>query len=104
MESALFGGISTAEVVPPQGADLQAVHDAYITIALAGKSDPASARTLIDAGRRLVQAEGADAVLLGGTDLVLVMDGPDVDYPTVDCAGLHIDALAEMAARPEGAG
>lgn len=97
MESRLFGGIRTAEVVPPGGAALGAVHDAYVTVATAGASDPASRRTLVEAGRTLIEVDGVDAVLLGGTDLVVVMDGPEVDYPVVDCAGLHIDALAALA-------
>ena len=100
MESRLFGGITTAEVVAPTQMDLDLVHDAYVTIALAGEPDPASAEVLIEAGRRLVRSEQVDAVLLGGTDLVLVMDGPEVDYPVVDCAGLHVEALAALAGQP----
>ena len=96
MESALFGGVSTAEVVAPRGESIGVVHDAYVKVAASGVADPMSRRTLVNAGRVLVQEEGVDAVLLGGTDLVVVMDGDDVDYPVVDCAGLHIEALAGL--------
>ena len=95
-----FGGISTAEVIAPQGADLPSVHEAYVKIAQSGKADPESRAVLVDAGRRLVSSDGAEAVLLGGTDLVLVMDGPEVDYPVVDCAGVHIEVLARLAGQP----
>ena len=100
MESQVFGGISSAEVVAPGGDALSRVHDAYVTIAQSGEADPESAATLLDAGRRLVMDDGVQAVLLGGTDLVLVMGGPEVDYPVLDCAGVHIDALALLAAEP----
>lgn len=102
MESLFFGGIRSAEVVIPDQ-NLSEVHDAYVTIALSGQVDPASRSVLVEAGRSLVSREGAEAVLLGGTDLVLVMDGPDIDFPVVDCAGVHVEALALLAERSSAA-
>ncbi len=98
MESAFFGGISSAELIAPSR-ELDRVHDAYVKIALSGEVDPESRSVLVEAGRDLVRHDGAQAVLLGGTDLVLVMDGPDIDFPVVDCAGVHVEALALLGAR-----
>ena len=50
------------------------------------------------ASRRLIAEAGAEAILLGGTDLVLAFDGREVGFEVVDCAGLHSDAIAERAA------
>jgi aspartate racemase len=100
MESRFFGGIRTAEVLVPE-ANLAEVHEAYIRIAASGTVDADSRRILVEAGRSLVRDQGAETVLLGGTDLVLVMDGPDIDFPVVDCAGVHVNVLAELA---EGGG
>jgi aspartate racemase len=44
-------------------------------------------------GRRLCQEQGAEAVLLGGTDLCLAFQDRDCGFPVIDCADVHIDAL-----------
>jgi aspartate/glutamate racemase len=53
----------------------------------------------IDALRRLahtfVDRDGAEAVLLAGTDLSTVFDETNIDFPAIDCAGVHIKAIAE---------
>lgn len=36
METRFYGGVTTATVLPPAGADLDIVHDAYVAMALAG--------------------------------------------------------------------
>ncbi len=97
MTTRLFGGITSAEVVAPSGPALDAVHEAYVSVAMAGAPDPVSRETLVDAGREMVRSQDVEAVLLGGTDLIVVMDGAELDFPVVDCAGLHITELARLA-------
>ena len=46
--------------------------------------------------QRLVDEEGAQAVILGCTELPLVFDQVDLDVPTVDAMRVHIDRLAEL--------
>ena len=41
--------------------------------------------------------EGAEAVLLGGTDLNLVYGHADVDFRVIDSALVHADAIASQA-------
>ena len=48
-------------------------------------------------GRRLCEDQGAEAVLLGGTDLFLAFDDRDCGFKTIDCANIHIAALARAA-------
>ena len=43
----------------------------------------------------------AEALLLGGTDLFLAFDGQECGFPVIDCAALHIAALAQAAAIKE---
>lgn len=98
METGLYGAISTAEIVPPAGRDLTDVHDAYVAMAMAGAATEAQRNTFFDASRRLISDQGVDAIMLGGTDLALVFDSRDTDFAIIDCAGIHIDALADAAA------
>lgn len=98
METRLDGAISAAEVVPPAGQDLTDVHDAYVTMAMSGTATEAQRDVFLDASRRLIAEHGVDAIMLGGTDLALVFDGRDTGFAVIDCAQIHIDALAELAA------
>lgn len=99
METGFYGGIDAAEVIPPQDADLDAVHNAYIEMASAAAVTEAQRAVFVSASRRMIEEAGAEAILLGGTDLVLAFDGRDVGFEVIDCAKLHIDVIAELAAR-----
>ena len=101
MESRFYGGINSAEVLPPAGDDLAAVHQAYVDMAVAGRATETQRQIFYAAGRRLIQDQGAAAVMLGGTDLALVFDGGDYGFDIIDCAKIHIDALAEVAGKVE---
>lgn len=37
--------------------------------------------------------EGVEAVVLAGTDLSLVFNASYTDFPNLDCAGVHIQAI-----------
>ncbi len=99
METRLFGGIDAAEIVVPDDAGQGRVHDAYIAMAMSGLSATAEQRAvLLAAGKELCAAQGAEAVMLGGTDMFLAFD--DIDAPgfeIVDCARIHVEALAQLA-------
>src|ERR671919_148751 len=40
-----------------------------------------------------LKGAGAEAALLGGTDLFLAFTGRDCGFPVIDCADVHIDAI-----------
>jgi aspartate racemase len=46
---------------------------------------------------RLLENQGAEAILLGGTDLALAFNEQTAEFPLVDCAGIHADAIAQLA-------
>jgi len=93
MRSRLYGGISAAAMVLPEGEELYQVHAAYRELAFEGRSTDARRRVFLSAGQRLCRDQGAEAVMLGGTDLFLSFEGQDCGFPVVDCAGIHIDAI-----------
>jgi aspartate racemase len=98
MQSRFYGAAKTTEVVPPDAGMLDAVHDAYIAMASSGVVTAAQQAVFFDAGRALVRDHGAEAVMLGGTDLALAFAGQDPGFAVFDCAGVHADAIAEAAA------
>lgn len=99
MESGLYGGIQSVDWVAPEGPALDAVHDTYVALAVPGVVTEAQRDFLFEAGRGLWADQGADAVLLAGTDLFLAFEGHDPGCPVIDSAHLHIAAIAaEMRA------
>lgn len=97
MQTGLYGALGAHDPVAPIGEDLSQVNDDYIAIAIAGRATPEQRKRLLAAGDKLVREQGADAVLLGGTDLNLVYDGTGFDHPVVDSAAVHVDAIVEHA-------
>ena len=93
MESRLYGGISSAEILAPEGEAMEQVHSAYIEMATVGKVTDAQRRTFFAVGRHLCRERGAEAIMLGGTDLFLAFIGHDPGFAVVDCADIHVDAI-----------
>lgn len=97
METRFYGGVTSAEIIPPGGQDLLDVHQAYVTMAASGVVTEAQRSVFNVASHRLFKDKGAQAILLGGTDLVLVYDERTSDFPVIDCASIHADAIARLA-------
>ena len=97
METGLYGGIAAARVVAPADATLEEVHRAYVEMAVAGRVSPAQREVFIAAGRELCRTRGAQAIILGGTDLFLAFNGQDCGFPLIDCAEIHVAALFQRS-------
>jgi aspartate racemase len=97
METRLYGGVPGVEIVPPSGPDLDEVHAAYVAIATVGAATPTQRAVFHRVSRRLLGEAKVEAILLGGTDLALAIDPKESEFPLVDCAGLHADAIARVA-------
>jgi len=97
METGLYGGISSARIVLPEGEALEQVHKDYIEMAIAGRVTDPQRSAFFSIGQQLCQVQGAEAVILGGTDLFLAFDGQDCGFPVVDCAEIHVKALYQRS-------
>ncbi|MDE0716902.1 MAG: aspartate/glutamate racemase family protein [Rhodospirillaceae bacterium] len=97
MTSGIYGALSDIGTVIPEGDDLQTTNDVYIALARAGAVSEDGRATLFRIGRDLVERQGAEAVLLAGTDLFVAFEGHDPGYPTIDGALLHVDAIARAS-------
>ncbi len=97
METRLYGGVSRVEIVPPSGQDLEDVHQAYVAMAASGIVTEAQSAVFAAVSKQLLQESGVEAIMLGGTDLALVFNERDTEFPLIDCAGIHADAIAKLA-------
>jgi aspartate racemase len=93
MQSKLYGGVTSAELLAPEGQAMDQVHAAYSAMAQAGSVTDAQREVFFREGRRLVRERGAEAIMLGGTDLFLAFVGHKPEFPLVDCADIHVDAI-----------
>lgn len=96
METRFYGGLTTAAVIPPEGRDLLDVHEAYVAMASSGVVTEAQRSVFNRVSRRLLN-DGAQAIMLGGTDLALVYDQQTSEFPLIDCASIHVDAICGLA-------
>lgn len=97
MESHFYGQLESVQVIPPGGDDLEEVHHAYVAMATAGSINPGQRAVFDRASSRLLQEHDAEAILLGGTDLALAFNEDTSEFPVIDCAGIHADAIARLA-------
>src|SRR5690606_37987004 len=96
MRTRLYGQLRKTEAVALDDR-VDEIGQAYQDMAVAGTCTPAQRRLFIDAGRRLVEEQGAEAVVLGGTDLTLAFDGRDAGYAVIDALDVHVGTLADLA-------
>jgi len=96
METRFYGGLTTARIIPPGGRDLIDVHDAYVAMAASGVANEAQ-RSVFDRVSRRLLNDGAQAIMLGGTDLALVYNQQTSEFPLIDCATMHIEAIVRLA-------
>ncbi|MGE0421561.1 MAG: aspartate/glutamate racemase family protein [Reyranellaceae bacterium] len=93
IESAMFGRLDGVELVRPRDDEIVTIHDAYMRTANTGKGAADDHRVLTAMARTLIDRDGAQTIIFAGTDLSLLFDDTNTDFPVVDCAQLHIEAI-----------
>jgi len=96
MRTRLYGQLVRTQAVAPAG-DLAAIGRTYQDIAVAGACTDEQRAALFETGLRMVVDQGAEAIVLAGTDLGLAFDGHDPGYPVVDALDAHVALLADLA-------
>jgi aspartate racemase len=84
-----------AVVVPPP--DEQGwVHERYIGELLKGEFKDETRQQFISLVRRMRDEERTDGVILGGTELPLLLPTPEIaDLPALDTTALHVAAIVK---------
>jgi len=93
METKFYAGISAAKVIAPTGSKLDEVHAAYISMAASGQVTKSQRAVFDSACSWLIEHEGVEVIMLGGTDLGLVYKEGQTEFKLVDCAAIHVDAI-----------
>ena len=99
METRLFGALSgQAEVIAPAAADLDFVSATYGSIVEKESALPEELEGLRVLAHKLIDRERLDAILLAGTDWSFVFNPKNADFPHVDGARTHIQAIMHQLA------
>jgi len=91
VESCMFGRLGV-EGVMPRPDEIEKINTTYLDV-LYGRSTPAQIDALRELAHTLIRRDGAESVLLAGTDLSMVLDENNAGFPTIDCAAVHIAAI-----------
>jgi aspartate racemase len=94
VESKMFGRLGV-DVVMPKPNEIEQIHNTYMDV-LYDRSTPTQIDALRALARTLIARDGAEAVLFAGTDLSMVLNEDNAGFPTVDCAGAHIEAITKQ--------
>ena len=97
VESRLFGHLDHLEVVTPQPGEVDYIHATYLQLVSTGAGLVTQREGLSRLARKLMERDGVEAVILAGTELVVVFDESNTDFPSVNGARLHLDAIMRRA-------
>jgi len=85
-------------IVAPPGEELDFVHDKYINELAAAKFLPETRESLLALARRMKERDGIEALILGGTELPLLLtDSAPVGIPFLDTTQIHVEAILKRA-------
>jgi len=100
MEQAFYKGRLTdghgIDVIIPNDADSQIIHDVIYNELCLGKIIDTSRKEYV----RIIEAlhaSGAEAVILGCTEIGLLVGGADTDTPLLDTTKIHAEAAVKFA-------
>jgi aspartate racemase len=97
VESQLFGHLGDIEVVTPHPDEVDYIHATYLQLVSAGAGLATQRDGLSRLAHTLIERDRVQAVILAGTELALVFDESNTDFPHVNGARLHLNAVATRA-------
>ena len=99
----VFAERDIAVVVPSRAGDQDYVHDKYVNELVAGKFVTDTRTGLVAVIDRMRERDGIDGVILGGTELPLLLRDVAYPLPFLDTTRIHVDAvLAEVFSEVAG--
>jgi aspartate racemase len=96
METELFGRLKQVDVVAPKPVEVDFIHQTYLQLVNAGSGTEQQYRGLHQLAHTLIERDGIEAIILAGTELSLVFNRANTDFPHVDGARLHLEAIMEQ--------
>ncbi len=96
METKLFGRLPDVDVVSPQPTELETIASIYVRVVEATRASEQDFQQLRALAHDLIERERLDAIVFAGTDLAFVFNPDNTDFPHIDGARLHINAIMHV--------
>ena len=96
IDSALFGFVDGVEIVQPRPDEVDYIHETYIELLQIGKGTPERHSKLTALANTLLRRDAVEAIVFAGTDLSLLFTGANTEFPYLDCAALHLQAILKL--------
>ena len=93
VQGKMFGQLPGVDVVTPRPEEVDFIHNTYFSIASTGAGNDEQHRGLTTLAKTLCARDGVEAILLAGTDLSAIFNEGNTDFPHLDCARVHIQAI-----------
>jgi aspartate racemase len=93
IETDLYGQLSDVVVVRPKPPEIDLIHHTYLNVVTLGQATEEHRAALRRLAHILIERDGVDAIVLAGTELALVFDAANPDFPAIDCTAVHIDGI-----------
>jgi aspartate racemase len=98
IESRLFGKLGDVDVVQPSPEETDYIHRTYIEIVNAGRGSTVHETGLRKLAHMLCHRDNVEAIVLAGTELNLIFNDANTDFPAIDCASAHIAGIIRQLA------
>jgi aspartate racemase len=93
METRMFGSLEGLDVVMPKADELDTIAGIYVRVVEEARASVEDYERLRELAHTLIDREGLDAIVLAGTDLAFVFNPENTDFPYLDGARIHIEAI-----------
>jgi aspartate racemase len=93
IETDMFGQLPGIEVIKPAPAEIDLIHQTYVQLAKDGVGSAEQYDRLRALAHTLCDRDGIDAIILAGTDLSLLFNTSNIDFPHIDAAHVHIQSI-----------
>jgi aspartate racemase len=93
VETKLFGRLPNVDIVSPNPRELDLLSSLYVRIVEEERAAGEDYENLRALAHTLIDRERLDAILLAGTDLASVFNPENTDFPHLDGARTHIEAI-----------
>jgi aspartate racemase len=90
-------GARGLEIVVPEPNDLMYVHEKYVGELVEGRFLESTRQGLVGVMQRMRDRAGIDGVILGGTELPLIIRDVPFPLPLLDTTRIHVDAALRAA-------
>lgn len=96
VESALFGELRDVEIVSPEPHEIDDIHNTYVELARTGRGSEEERDKLTALAHTIIKRDDVEAIILAGTDLTLLFNDTNTDFPYMDCAELHLRKIMKQ--------